>query len=289
MAGELNAAYTLLLPPATESRPAPRFRTPSATKESDRKVLGRYLDLYKKPSPAGLIDPQALLTVEERRDVEHVLRELNADRRFRLYAAVYRAGQQLPPELAVQTLADAASQPLEYSVLLLFPLGDSQQLNIGYVQIQPTDDDRHAWLARVRVAAAQEGHGVSSLLPAIRELHTIISPLAANFTPVSAETAGKPELIHVEYRPETGEKKVPPKEKIAAFFKDESNHPLIAAGGGSLLLLLLGLFYFLLRRRSGHLIDSTADIRLSSPYGAGVSRYVRYLEGKESAKESRIF
>jgi len=30
-------------------------------------------------------------------------------------------------------------------------------------------------------------------------------------------------------------------------------------------------------------------LRLSSPYGAGVSRYVRYLDGKEASQAKRLF
>ncbi len=95
--------------------------------------------------------------------------------------------------------------------------------------------------------------------------------------------------IEVELLPDTSEKKVPIKDKIAAFYKDEANHPLLLTGGVLLVLLSGGLLFFFFRPRSGHLLESVPDVRLSSPYGAGVSRYVRYLEGKESPKESRIF
>ncbi len=291
MAGELAEAYSLLLPPADQPRAERRFRSLSVAKsnESDSKVLGRYCEAYNKPSSAGLSDPQGLLTVEERRDVEHVLREFNANGRFRIYVALLRDGQQVPPELSVQTLAIATAQPCEYSVLLRFPLGNSHALDLGYQEVSPSDADRHAWLERVRSAAAQEGHGVEALLLAIREVNAILLPLSAHFRPISPETAGTAPLIPVEFRPDTSEKKVPVKVKIANFFADESHQPLLVSVLVVFILLLSFVALFFFRRRSGHLIESREDNRLSSPYGAGVSRYVRYLEGKESPKESRIF
>ncbi len=289
MAGELTEAYSLLSPPADAPKAQSRFRSSSSNQESDKKVLGRYMETYNLPSPSGLSDPQGLLTVEERRDVEHVLRELNANGRFRIYAALYRAGQQLPPELSVHHLTTATAKPCEYAALLLFPLGDSQLLDLGYQEVKPSDEDRHAWLLRVRSAAAPEGDGVESLLQAIREVHAILAPLSVHFRTFSTEAEEKLPLIPVEFLPDAEEKKVPMKDKIAAFFKDETNLSLVYSAAILLLLIALVVLFFFLRRRSGNLLESVADVRLSSPYGAGVSRYVRYLEGKESPKESRIF
>ncbi len=289
-AGELPQAYAQLFPPAERPRAERRFRSSSsASQESDKKVLGRYCEAYSSPSPAGLCDPQGLLSVEERRDVEHVLRELNANGRFRIYVALFRAGQQLPPELSVHHLTTATAKPCEYAALLLFPLGDSQLLDLGYQEVKPADEERHAWLRRVRSAAAPEGDGVEALLPAIREVYAVISPLSANFRTYSPEAEEKLPLIPVEFRPDLDEKKVPLKDKIAAFFMNEAYHPAMIASAALLLVLAALVLIIVIRRRSGHLLESVADVRLSSPYGAGVSRYVRYLEGKESPKESRIF
>ena len=61
-------------------------------------------------------------------------------------------------------------------------------------------------------------------------------------------------------------------------------YPLGIIGG---LALLWFIFNWL--RSSSKLVESESDLRLSSPYGAGVSRYVRYMEGTESAKERPLF
>ncbi len=291
MAGELPDAYGMLFPPTDAPRVEPRFRMPSSavSQESDKRVPGRYSEAYSHPSPAGLSDPQGLLSVEERRDVEHVLRELNANGRFRVYATLYRAGQQLPPELAVHHLTTATAQPCEYVALLLFPLGDSQLLDLGYQEVKPSDEDRHAWLQRVRAAAAPEGDGVEALLLAIREVHAILLPLSSSFRSLAPEVGEKLPHIPVELRPDEGEKKVPVKDKIEAFFTDPAHQPLIYSVAALLGLLGCVVLFFVFRNRSGQLLESEEDIRLSSPYGAGVSRYVRYLEGKESPKETRLF
>ncbi len=289
MDGELTAAYSLLLPPADAPKADRRFRVPSPSRESDKKLPARYCEAYKQPSPSGLCDPQGLLTVEERRDVEHVLREVNANGRFRVYASLYRAGQQLPPELTVHHLTKATAQPLEYAALLLFPFGDAELLDLGYQDVNPSDDDRHAWLRRVRDVSVPAGGGVESLLLALREVHAILLPLSSQFTQNSPEVGKKLPRIDVQLRPDTSEKKVPVKDKIKAFFLDESNHSVLISAAAALLAVSVLLLIFFFRRRSGSLLESAADVRLSSPYGAGVSRYVRYLEGKESPKESRIF
>ncbi|WP_094137968.1 hypothetical protein [Akkermansia muciniphila] len=54
-------------------------------------------------------------------------------------------------------------------------------------------------------------------------------------------------------------------------------------------LALFGAFILLWRRwkRHIHLLDSHPDIRLGAPYGAGVSRTVRYMDGKEPAADIR--
>ncbi len=289
MDGELVDGYTLLLQPAEGAKVPRRFRTPSSSQENDKKVPARYSEAYRQPSAAGLSDPQGLLSVEDRRDVEHVLRELNANSRFRIYVALYRAGQQLPPELAVHMLAHQTARPLEYAALLLFPLGDSQQLDLGYELVEPSDEDRHAWLQRVRSAAAPEGDGVEALLPAIREVHAVLEPLSSSFKANVPDKVEKLPEIEIELRPDDGEKKVPVKDIIGAYFKDSANHPLIFTVATLLALIAIAVFVFFFRRRTGTLLESRPDVRLSSPYGAGVSRYVRYLEGKESPKESRIY
>ncbi len=290
MAGELTEGYNMLLPQVAE-RPAPRFRsTTASSQESDKKILARYVEGYYKPSPAGLCDPQRLLTVEERRDVEHVLRQLNANGRFRIYAALYRHGQQLPQDLAVQNLSQRTAQPCEYTALLLFPLGDSQSLDLGYQEVKPTDEQRHAWLNRVRTAAAREGNGVESLLLAIREVHATLTPLAAHFRPITEQATKVPPRIEVVYKPDAEEEEESMKDKMGKFIADNANITLLMSLGIMAAFFVALILYFVFRHRSGRLLESVPDVRLSSPYGAGVSRYVRYLEGKESPKEKdRLF
>ncbi len=284
MAGELTEGYNMLAPNPGQ-RPSPRFRNEGKSQESDKKLPARYVDAYKKPSAAGLCDPQGLLPVQERRDVECVLRELNANSRCHVYAALCRHGQQMPPELAVQSIANKAAPPCEYAVLLLFPLGDSQALDLGYKELKPTDEQRHAWLNRVRSAAAREGNGVESLLLALREVQATLNPVVAALPPISVETAGTPERIQIEYKPEDEDKEPSIKEKIAAYFADAEHQTQLISLGAIFALITPIALYLFFRRRSSQLLPSVADVRLSSPYGAGVSRYVRYLEGVESPKE----
>ncbi len=290
LAGEMPNAYNLLLPPAGTKRAEAPFR-PARSKEDNKKVHTRYCSEYRKSSAAGLSDPQGLLGTEARRDVEHVLRELNANGRYRIYVAVVRAGQEIPQELAVQTLVTTTASPCEYAALVLFPMGDAEKLDIGYQQIKPKDEQRHAWLTEVRAFAnAKGGDGLDALLAAIRRVDAQLRPLAGSFTPISPEVMGKLPLVELNFKDKgKEEEEVSLRKKAELFIKDSANYPLLGGiVGGVMGAVALGLLFFL-RRRSGNLMESTPDVRLSSPYGAGVSRYVRYLEGKESPKEKSLY
>ena len=60
----------------------------------------------------------------------------------------------------------------------------------------------------------------------------------------------------------------------------------VASVVGLLLLIVGGMLWF---RRSGRLLKSEPDVRLSSPYGAGVSRSVNYLEGREEKRHTNFY
>lgn len=314
MAGELITGYTSLFPakPTPEEIKAeeerqkqlrreqrelrrqqarqniPRTRPPEAPEESNTRVLGRYFEPYTRPPQnTTLNDPQGLLTTVEREDVEHVLRNLNANSKFRIYVSVFKGGQDIPSDLAVDLLVTATAQPCEYAVLMRYPTGNPAGIELGYQEIKPEDAQRHEWLQKVRTAAADGS--TEGLMEALRCISAIITPLADNFTPVATTTGGKAPLIGIQFKETQKEKKRTIRDRIEELINDPAVvksvlYPLgILAGIGLIWLLLDWL------RSSSRLEDSESDLRLSSPYGAGVSRYVRYLEGTEAEKEKRIF
>ncbi len=290
LAGEMPEAYNQLLPTADTKRAAAPFR-PGKTKESNSSVQAQYSGEYRKPSSAGLSDPQKLLGTEATRDVEHVLREINAKGHYRIYVAILRASQEPPQELAVQTLATATAAPCEYAALLRFSLGDAEKLDIGYQLITLTDDQRRAWLTEVRRSANEAGgDGLDSLLAAIRALDAKLHPLAGTFTPITPTTTGKLPLVRLKFMDEEKKEEEPSaRQKAEAFLNNPDNHPLLIGIGVGITAIAALIMLILMRRRSGKLLESVPDVRLSSPYGAGVSRYVRYLEGKESQKEKSLY
>lgn len=115
-------------------------------------------------------------------------------------------------------------------------------------------------------------------------------PLAASFTPLTPENTSKAPKLEIQYK-QVEEKKEPGlKEKITETLKDPENASYLPYIGGVFALLALVAGVVLYRRRhSPNLLDTTPDWRLSAPYGAGVSRLVKYLEGKESEKEKTLF
>lgn len=272
-----------------QARQLPRATPPEKPEESDTRILGRYCDLYIRPQKqgSGLNDPQGLLTTVEREDVEHVLRTLNANAKFRIYVSVFKGGQQIPSELAVDMLVTATAQPCEYAVLMRYPMGNPAAIELGYQEIKPADAQRHEWLQSVRRAAADGS--AEGLMDALHSLSRLITPISADFKPVAVTTGGKMPLIDIDFKEENKNKKLSTRDRILEL----AQNPVVLAAIFYPLGTLAGLFGLYLSfnwlRTSSKLEDSEADIRLSSPYGAGVSRYVRYLEGTEADKEKRLF
>ncbi len=313
MAGELITGYTSLLPrkptaeelKAEEERkkqlrreqrelqrqrklPAQSTRPLEKPEESNTRVLGRYCEIYTRPPHgSGLNDPQGLLTTVEREDVEHVLRTLNANARFRIYVTIFKGGQEIPSELSVDILVTATAQPCEYAVLMRYPTGNPAAIELGYQEIKPEEAQRHEWLQKVRQAAGDGSP--QGLMNALRCISSLITPLADNFTPVITSATGKSKLIEINFKEQQKAKKRSIKDRIQEIIDNPATLPLILYPLGT--LTGLGLLWFLFNwlRTSSKLVESEADIRLSSPYGAGVSRYVRYLEGTEAGKEKRLF
>lgn len=301
MAGELDTGYTSLFPqgdaaPATaaaakSSTPVAKGSNAPRNDESDTQIPSRYCDAYLHPeSKVTLCDPQKLLSTPETNDVAHVLRTLNADARYRICCAVFRGSQEIPAEMHASTLVGAVAQPLcEYAVLVVYPIGRPDAIDIGYREIKPDDAQRHAWLQAVREAAVKAGGGAEGLIAALRTVNGFILPLAEGFRAVNPDATEKAPLIEVVLKPKE-EKKVSTKEKIRKALEDPANIPMLIAFGIVILIIGLALlWFFFIRRHVAVLLDSDADIRLGSPYGAGVSRYVRYLEGIESEKEKTLF
>ena len=141
----------------------------------------------------------------------------------------------------------------------------------------------------MRRAALVRGGGVEGILAAVHELHTCLAPVAEQLPPLEQRSDLQVPLIPIEMRQEDEAEEV----TLGDEFRQAMNNPavrsvLLTLGGVvGLTFLTLGIMW--LRRRSGRLIRSEADVRLSSPYGAGVSRNVNYLEGREDKKKTDLF
>lgn len=287
MEGKLAGCYNLLAAPLA-APPARRSRANAA--ERDDKVPGRYCSLYTRPEQAtDLLDPQLLLSDIERDDLGHVLREANANSPFHIYVALFKAGQEIPSELAVSTLVTAASQPCEYAALIRYSIGESPDIDIGYKEIEPTEDQRRAWLLHAQDAARKAGGGVEGLAAAIRQARADIAPIASGFRPLSPESVSKIRLIPLPDRDAGKAKEPSSKEKFKAALQSLSGNPLLYLLAALAVPAVLAGMLCLRIRRSGRLLDSEPDYRLDSPYGAGVSRYIRYMHGQEAGKEKKIF
>lgn len=289
MEGKLSRAYNLILPQGKVAVALSVGSQRASKDESDTTVLGRYCPEYKSPTRAGLSDPQGLLSDMERADAEHVLREYNAHANFRIYAAVFKAGQSIPQELNATTLVTGMAKPCEYAAVILYSLGDEPEVQLGFQEISLTDEQQRERTLRARTAACQAGGGVEGLLAAIRFLHDDISLMSKDFRPIKPETQVNIPRIEIRLKDEGEKKEKSARERFREWTKTpEATALFLKIGIGALITLPLA-FFFILRRRVVRLIDTVPDVRLSSPYGAGVSRYVRYLDGKEAPREKSPF
>ena len=314
MSGELLTGYTALFPPKPtpeeikaeqerqkelrrqqrelrkqQGRQMPtNTRPPEKPEESDTRVLGRYCETYTRPPHGTFInDPQGLLNTVEREDIDHVLRQLNANAKFRMYVSVFKGGQDIPSELSVDMLVTATAQPCEYAVVMRFPTGNPAGIELGYQEIKPEEAQRLDWLQKVRQAAGDGS--AEGLMDALHCMSSILTPLADNFTPIAVASNGKVAPIDIEFRPTEQKKKRKIKDYVADFINDPAKVAAVVYPLGTLVAGLLVYLFLNWLRSSSKLEAEESDIRLSSPYGAGVSRYVRYLEGTEASKEKNLF
>ncbi len=290
MSGRLPDGYNLLMPEGKQ-RTAPATPTGKAGRkpageESDTNVPGRYCKFYMDARGTALRDPQQLLSDVERDDVMHLLRELNAHSRFHIYVSVFKAEQLVPRELAAATLVSHVAQPGQYTAMLQFGVGEPPTIELGYSEIRPTDEQVREWQERVRRSVYAAGSGAAGVLAAIRSLHASIEPLSEGFTPLTPETTSNVRTIELPLKPKPKVEEPPSgvdsvMEKVAS--GEALPHVILVC-----MLGIIGLIYWRLnhwRRGYGRLFSSEPDYRLGSRYGAGVSRYVRYMHGQTSAKE----
>lgn len=286
LSGELGGCYGMLL---SKPQPTEQKGTKSPQKSAnDAKALKHFQREYTNPGDRGLIDPQRLLSNVERADIEHTLHVLNARAPYHMYIALIKQGQELPLELAVGSLVRTVARPGEYAVMLLYSTGDAPQVELGYHEITLSDEDRHAWLEKVRHAAARRGGGVAGLMAAAHQLHECLAPVVADLPPLTQRSVVNVPLIPLELREDESADEVTLKDEVRSILENPSLRPWALSIVGAIFLALLVAFIIWLRRRSGQLHKTEPDIRLSSPYGAGVSRSVQYLEGMEVKKSPRV-
>ncbi len=298
MSGRLPECYNRLMPggvqrttepPSDKRTAAQRRRDINETTESDTRVPGRYCQHYLDPRGTVLRDPQQLLTEVERADVMHLLRELNAHSPFHIYVSVFKNSQEIPCEVAATNLVRQIAQPGQYTVLLQYAVGEPPAVDIGYKEIEPSPEQIRDWADSVRSRVMTVGGGGQGLLAAVKCLHSLIEPVSANFTPLSPEAAGGVRKLDLPLKPQPKEKKTSWKDSAREWIEAGGANSYLAIGGVFTVLVGLISWFIYWNRSCGRLLESEPDYRLASRYGAGVSRYVKYLEGKEAEKEKKPF
>lgn len=291
LSGELTGCYSVLsgrnsLPEAEPPRAQPSNRRGKV----DGRIYKLYYHDYIKPDPPdGFIDPQGILSAPQREDIRYALQACNARSPYKIYVALYRKEQTLPLDMAAGALVREIAAPSgEYAALLLYAWGDTPQVEIGYHELKPTDEQRHEWQNRVQEAAQAQG-GTAGIIAALAALKKALAPVAADLPPLEQRTDLQVPLIPLELRQDEEAEEVSAMDEIKGWLAHPGVQKTLEIVAGLVSLLLFCLLWRWLRRRSGHLIESEPDVRLSSPYGAGVSRNVHYLDGRESGNAPRFF
>ena len=293
MNAELTGAYNMLLPDAPPPTAQPTAQQAQPTPEGVS-VRGCYTEDYR-PRPGRSVpelnDPQKLLTDVERADAVYELERLNAHSPFRIYVSLYRREQLENASYSVAELVRLVAGVDEYAVMLHYGLGDTPLLEVGFKSIDVTDAQRHEIYARLDAAVNAAGGGSAGLLAAMRCLHECINPMASTFVPLSAGSGFTLSNVldkNIGAKPEEEEEEST-MDKVLNMVMGTGLVPYLMA----FLAAVLGVGGYILLRflfpKGGHLLETRPDVRLNSRYGAGVSRYVRYLEGQEDAKVKNIF
>ncbi len=301
-------SYPQLFPSSGEKPPASLKMPDSPNHEAFPEDEGvsipeSELPQYFRPESSGLIDPQGFMTETTRDDLKHLLNLLHARCPFRIYVALFGKGQKEPASLSPQRLILQVSRPYERSVLLHYHLGVPESLQIAYDPAflrELTDADRQTWLSAAQGAAEAFSESQDALYASLNSLAEHMQPIVDRLPPRVQPDEYTPEALEENNLPQRDVSRVPislkdrePNHKddwrtrLRSIPDNSSFLPIASAFSGALAfsggLFLLWNF----RRKRAHLFESEADIRLSSPAGAGVSRVVRYTEGKEDAGDTR--
>lgn len=292
--------YPGLFPGKGEEHPA-LIKVPAdlpAASREDEGIPEAAISRYARPESSGLIDPQGFMTEPQRDDIKHLLNILHSRCPFRIYVALFGKEQQEPTSLSPQRLILQIGRAYERSVLLHYHLGAPESLQIAYDPAflkELTDSERSKWLSAVQGAAESFSRGEDALHASLTTLAEKMQPVVDQLPPrelpnvyslESLETANLPQrsvsLVNLSQPQQTETKKRDWRMALSGLPENPMFQP-VAIGCGTIAVILGGLISWLvMRRRCAKLNESEADVRLSSVSGAGVSRAVRYMEGKET-------
>lgn len=297
MQRQINGGFNMLIPGGQEITPTPLPKlsdNQGAFEESDTEVRGRYTEEYKPRTGRNvpdLNDPQKIMTDVERSDAQYALQALNAHSPYRICVSIFKAGQEVPHDLAASGLVHAIAKVDEYAVMIQYGMGDNATIDLGFKSINLSDEQRHAILAAAQQRMQAAGGGVEGLLAAMQCVKEQIDALHYNFEPLTAGTSHKlTQVLPEGFGKEAKEQEEPgTREKIFAMLANPAMYPFAIMGVLGIAGLIGGGFWFMRWLHSGILLETRPDYRLASRYGAGVSRHVRYLEGQEAAKTKTIF
>ncbi len=285
----------------TPSPPNSLLPDASLLPENDKVVPAVYLSLYAQNDPSkrsNLIDPQMLLAEVEKNDLETLLNAIPKKCNFRIYVSLFVRGQKYDPRIDAQRLVTQICRPHERSVLIHYHLGDAESVQIAYdpnFHDELEEGDRVRILQEVKEEVSRYSHGPDALYAGITSLAAHLQPEVAQLQKLErirrkeaqASTDIEVPAVNIRIAKEQAEKKESWKAKMAEIAQNPAMLSILYSALGA--LALLGATFFLWRRwkRHIHLLDSHPDIRLRAPYGAGVSRTVRYMDGKEPASDIR--
>ena len=287
MDGRLADSFAALFPeqPAQQSakkqeprRPKPSRRNASA-EQGD--LLRLYIDHFRRrtKNSSDLCDPAGLLSAPEADDVDYLLRNTNASSSFRIYVVLVQGAESIPTELSAPAITHALVPTFEHGVVIRYTPGTPDSIDLGYCNIPGDEAQRDARRNAVRLAATKAGDRVEGILAAVRSIHAQLLPMSGQFITPKDCTGALPPRIDIPMRPVDKPEKKSISQKIEALLAIPGVSHALTAGAVLLTALALAYLFYRNHRHSGRLRETKPDLRLGSPYGAGVSRCVSYMTG----------
>lgn len=300
--GSMKSSSRILLAPANAFAPAPPAPAAAEEKEETKNKKTSSSSKSKSPEPIAeetapalpawlkapayldgshLRDDEHLLSDLEAQDILRQLDSLNANKNYHLYLSLVDTRSGKTPEMnAAATLPHVVAIG-EQALLIQYAIGRQAPIELGGQGLSLPAEELAQWQAQLNAKAAGYLHPRDAIMKANELAESLLASQAPKMRQGGVDdTLYLPKvemgIPGVDTAKEAKSAPHPMKEQIAMQLSE-----YIAYIGIITSCLLCTLGYLLIRwwtRRKAQLLETIIDLRLSAPYGSGISPSVLYKE-----------